>query len=86
MGIRPEDIYDSQYDSMASEPQKLHAICEVVEPLGNEFIVFVKIGDVNSVTARFDPKRLPQIDEKLDVTFDMSRTHYFDTETELAIR
>jgi ABC-type sugar transport system ATPase subunit len=61
-------------------------VCEVVEPLGNEFIVFVKIGKVESVTARFDPKRLPKIDQKLDVTFDMSRAHYFDPETELAIK
>ncbi|MDY6915303.1 MAG: sn-glycerol-3-phosphate ABC transporter ATP-binding protein UgpC [Candidatus Cloacimonadota bacterium] len=86
MGIRPEDIYDANYDSMAEVPRKLDSICEVVEPLGNEFIVFVKIGNEDSVTARFDPKRLPEIDKKLPVTFDMSRAHFFDTETEKAIR
>ena len=81
LGIRPEDIYDAKFNQMAEFPQDMNAICEIVEPMGNEFIVFLKIGDVK-FTARFDPKRFPPIDERIDLTFDMNKSHFFDIETE----
>ncbi|MCK4312022.1 MAG: sn-glycerol-3-phosphate ABC transporter ATP-binding protein UgpC [Candidatus Cloacimonetes bacterium] len=81
MGIRPEDIYDAEFDQMAEFPQQVEALCEVVEPMGNEFIVFLKIENIK-ITARFDPKVFPKIDEKLKMTFDMKKAHFFDIETE----
>ena len=81
MGIRPEDIYDSAFDQMAEFPQKIEALCEVVEPMGNEFIVFLAT-EKSKITARFDPKKYPEIDAKLTITFDMKKAHFFDTETE----
>lgn len=81
MGIRPEDIYDSKYDQMAEFPQKLTALCEVVEPMGNEFIVFLQIDEI-TFTARLDPKRYPQIDEKIELSFDMKKAHFFSKENE----
>ena len=84
MGIRPEDIYDADYDQMAEFPQSAKALCEVVEPMGNEFIVFLKISEVK-LTARFDPKKFPKIDEIIPITFDMKKAHFFDAETELKI-
>lgn len=81
MGIRPEDIYDAQYDQMAEYPQQIQALCEVVEPMGNEFIVFLKTQNFQ-FTARFDPKKFPKIDEKIKITFDMKKAHFFDVETE----
>lgn len=80
-GIRPEDIYDSRFDSMAEIPQKIEAICELVEPLGNEFIVLFKT-EKSKITARFDPKKLPTVDTKMSLTLDMSKVHFFDIETE----
>ena len=84
MGIRPEDIYDSEFDQMAEFPQKTKALCEVVEPMGNEFIVFLKIAD-SKLTARFDPKKYPKIDETIMITLDMNKAHFFDLESELKI-
>jgi len=84
MGIRPEDIYDSDYDQMAEFPQYTKALCEVVEPMGNEFIVFLKVTD-SKLTARFDPKKFPKIDEIIPITFDMKKAQFFDIETELKI-
>ncbi len=84
MGIRPEDIYDAEYDQMAEFPQSAKALCEVVEPMGNEFIVFLKT-DNFKLTARFDPKKFPTIDENINITFDMKKAHFFDVETELKI-
>ncbi len=84
MGIRPEDIYDAEFDRMAEFPQKVDTVCEVVEPMGNEFIVFLQTGN-SSLVARFDPKKLPKIDEKIAVSFDMQRAYFFDIESELKI-
>jgi multiple sugar transport system ATP-binding protein len=85
LGIRPEDIYDANYDAMAEKPQKIETVCEVVEPMGNEFIVYLKAGKANFI-ARFDPKKLPEVDSKIAVTIDMNRAHFFDLESKARIR
>lgn len=84
MGVRPEDIYDSRFDSMAGEPRTVNVICEIVEPLGNEYIVYLKT-DSNSFTARFDPKDLPPKGQVFPVTFDMAKVHFFDKDTEVCL-
>ncbi len=84
MGIRPEDIYDAEYDQMAEFPQSAKAHCEVVEPMGNEFIVFLKTTNAK-LTARFDPKKFPKMDENIPITFDMKKVHFFDVKTEIKI-
>jgi multiple sugar transport system ATP-binding protein len=84
MGIRPEDIYDSRFDSMAAESRKVNVICEIVEPLGNEYIVYLKTTN-HHFTARFDPKDLPPKGQLFPVTFDMAKVHFFDTDTEVCL-
>ncbi len=84
MGIRPEDIYDATYSSMAEAPQNITALCDLVEPMGNEFIVFLTTPK-SKITARFDPKKLPKINTNLEITFDMKKAHFFDSETEVCV-
>jgi len=84
MGIRPEDIYDAEFDQMAEFPQSSKAHCEVVEPMGNEFIVFLKTEN-HKLTARFDPKKYPKMDVDIPITFDMKKALFFDLETEARI-
>ncbi len=84
MGIRPEDIYDSEFDSMATSPQKIKAVCDLVEPMGNEFTVFFICGD-DKFTARFDPKKFPALNAEMSVTFDMEKIHFFDKDSEECI-
>jgi len=81
-GIRPEDIYDSRFDTMAENPAKITALCELVEPLGNEYMVYLKV-DEQSLTARFDPKDLPEIGKELEISLDLAKGHFFDVESEL---
>lgn len=84
MGIRPEDIYDARHDSMAEFPQKFSPVCDLVEPLGNEFHVVLKTKQYSFV-ARFDPKELPKVGSELPVTVDMVKAHFFDPESENAL-
>ena len=83
-GIRPEDIYDARFDSMADAPQSFDALCDIVEPLGNEYYLQLKAGD-NELTARFDPKELPKAGQKLSISVDMSKAHFFDPESQLSL-
>lgn len=83
-GIRPEDLYDARFNTMAELPVDLDTLCELVEPLGNEYMVYLKIGNQN-LTARFDPKALPEIDKPLKISFDMHKSHFFDIETEQSL-
>ncbi len=83
-GIRPEDIYDARFDSMADAPQQIMALCDIVEPLGNEYHLQLKAGKDN-LTARFDPKELPRAGEQLAISVDMAKAHFFDPETQLSL-
>ncbi|MBI9032520.1 sn-glycerol-3-phosphate ABC transporter ATP-binding protein UgpC [bacterium] len=84
LGIRPEDIYDSDYDELAENPEKIEAYCDIVEPMGNEFVVFLKTKHAK-LTARFDPKKMPKIDENIKITIDMKKVKIFDKESELSL-
>ena len=84
MGIRPEDIYDSRFDSMAEVPQKFMATVDLVEPLGNEYHVVLKTAK-GQFTARFDPKELPRMGDSMSVTVDMVKAHFFDPDSEASI-
>jgi len=83
-GIRPEDIYDSRFDSMAGEKRTLNVLCEIVEPLGNEYIVYLKTQH-HKFTARFDPKDLPLKGQAFPITLDMDKVHFFDADTEVCL-
>lgn len=84
MGVRPEDIYDARHDSMADFPQQFSPVCDLVEPLGNEYHVLLKT-DNHGFTARFDPKDLPKMGETLLVSVDMVKVHFFDPESEITL-
>lgn len=84
MGIRPEDIYDARFDSMADFPQGVKTVCDLVEPLGNEYHVILKL-KAATFTARFDPKDLPKMGAELAISLNMFKAHYFDPDTEARI-
>ncbi len=80
MGLRPEDIYDAEFNSMAEIPVQITALCDVVEPMGNEYVVYLSTGNTN-IIARLDPKKLPQVEQNLQISLDMKKVHFFDPES-----
>lgn len=84
MGIRPEDMYDARFDTMAEFPAGFAATVDIVEPLGNEYHVVLKTAQ-HTFTARFDPKELPKMGQKLEITLDMAKAHFFDPESEASL-
>ncbi|MBN2092768.1 sn-glycerol-3-phosphate ABC transporter ATP-binding protein UgpC [candidate division KSB1 bacterium] len=84
LGIRPEDIYESSFAPGISEKSAANLLVEVVEPMGNETFLYLATGK-HSLVARVNSREEPGIGKPLEITFDMSKVHFFNKETEKAI-
>lgn len=84
LGIRPEDIYESSFAPGISEKSEANLLVEVVEPMGNEIFLYLTTGK-HSLVARVNSREEPAIGKPLDISFDMSKVHFFNKETEKTI-
>jgi multiple sugar transport system ATP-binding protein len=85
IGIRPEDIHDSQFTPPGIAGGKISALTEVVEPMGSEIYLNLVAGDQPFV-ARVDPRSQAHAGGKSDLVFDTNKLHIFSKENEQAIR
>ncbi|MDP2653515.1 MAG: sn-glycerol-3-phosphate ABC transporter ATP-binding protein UgpC [Candidatus Omnitrophota bacterium] len=84
LGIRAEDIHDKLFVSQATPDNTVTATCEVVEPMGSEVYLYLNTGR-HSFIARVGAHDRPVVNRDMDLVFDMSKVHFFDTETEKTI-
>jgi multiple sugar transport system ATP-binding protein len=84
MGIRPESIYDRLFAKDASDDFSVRATVDVVEPMGAEIYLYLK-RDSNKFVARVSANDTAQVNQDLEVVFDMTKAHFFDPETEVAL-
>ncbi|HZO91225.1 MAG TPA: sn-glycerol-3-phosphate ABC transporter ATP-binding protein UgpC [Chthonomonadaceae bacterium] len=85
-GIRPEDIYDKQLAGLV-QPTPGNTVTvdvDVVEPLGNDVEMYLKAGDV-SLIAMIDSASQAKIGDRIEVVFDLEKSHLFDKDTEQAL-
>ncbi|WP_147803051.1 ABC transporter ATP-binding protein [Alkalicoccus halolimnae] len=85
LGIRPEDLHDEPVFLDASENTKFTAEIDVAELMGAESYLYSKVGD-QSFIARVDSRTDVDSGTKIDLAFDMNKSHFFDPETEQRIR
>jgi len=86
LGIRPESIYDKNLEGLV-KPTSGNVVAvgvDVIEPLGNDVEVYLTAGE-HQLIAMIDNKTKAKVGEKLDVIFDMDKSHLFDKETEKAV-
>ena len=83
-GSRPEDINNKQYASFAQPDQTAPATVEVVEPMGAEIYLYLNTGN-HSFVARVNPHEKADIGQKLEMAFDLRKSHFFDAQTEQVI-
>ncbi len=85
-GIRPEDIYDKQLPGLVTSDtgNTITVDVDVIEPLGSDVEMYLKAGDT-SLIAMIDSASPARIGDKIEVIFDMDKSHLFDTETEQAL-
>lgn len=83
-GIRPESIYDKLFVQYAPPEHTVTATVEVVEPMGAEVYLHLMLGS-HPLTARVGGHERPKVNQDMDLVFDMSKVHFFDPDTEVAI-
>jgi multiple sugar transport system ATP-binding protein len=84
LGIRSEDIYDKLFVSEAPPENIVRVTCEVFEPMGSEVYLYLTTGK-HTFIARVGAHDRPQINQDMDLVFDMSKVHFFDKTTEETI-
>ncbi|MCT4598525.1 MAG: sn-glycerol-3-phosphate ABC transporter ATP-binding protein UgpC [Vallitalea sp.] len=84
MGIRPQDIHDSEIFLESSPKSIINAKVNVTEMLGSETFLYVSV-DSYDVTARVDPRSKAKPNDKVKLAMDLNRIHIFDKETERVI-
>ncbi|MBN1898305.1 MAG: sn-glycerol-3-phosphate ABC transporter ATP-binding protein UgpC [Spirochaetes bacterium] len=84
IGIRPEHIYDKLLYKESAPETTVKLTVEVVEPLGSEILIYTSSAK-NQITAKVDTRTEVHVNEDIEMVFDMSKIHLFDTETEKAI-
>ena len=80
MGIRPEHILEIDKE----EDNSFNCDVEVVEPMGNETFLYLKLGKINFVS-RLNTIKSYKYGQKTLLKFDLNRSHFFDFETEESI-
>jgi multiple sugar transport system ATP-binding protein len=81
LGVRPEDI---SLGKNRTQEKSVEAEIYVIEPLGSEIIVDLKLGD-NLIKVKTTPDFALSIGEKVWIGFDMEKIHLFDKKTENSI-
>jgi multiple sugar transport system ATP-binding protein len=84
LGLRPEDIYDKLFAQDASEDFIVTAKVDLVEPMGSEIYLYFSAGR-NNFIVRVSNQDTATVNQDVQLVFDMSKAHFFDSRTEVAI-
>jgi len=87
LGIRPEHIAFRKDARTMDKPSPLRVKVEVVEPMGNETYLYFSMGrGGENAVARVQSTEEIKVGKPADLVLDMAKAHFFDPETEQAIR
>jgi len=78
LGVRPENIVPGSGDD------RTQAKVEVVEPLGSETLLHLRVGG-QALVVKAGPDYKPRIGEMIGISFEMDKAHIFNTETGITI-
>ncbi len=81
LGVRPEDIYDSGTNASISGIAKIEVKLDVVEPMGNEIILYFPIDETQFV-ARIPAREMPAAGASRSLVMDTGKLHFFNSENE----
>jgi multiple sugar transport system ATP-binding protein len=72
VGIRPEHLHDA-----GDEAPRIAPVVEVFEPLGSDTLAICRLGG-HELTARLSPDAALSRDQRIGLSYDRARLHYFD--------
>ncbi|MBA8881117.1 ABC transporter ATP-binding protein [Phyllobacterium myrsinacearum] len=87
-GLRPDDIYPTGHGLSSGEATDVHELSlpvSITEPLGNETLVFITLGEKEWVSRMLNPRPLAA-GETIKLSFDLSQAHLFSAETGKTLR
>ncbi|MDE7434858.1 MAG: sn-glycerol-3-phosphate ABC transporter ATP-binding protein UgpC [Lachnospiraceae bacterium] len=84
MGIRPEDVDDSQAMIEANRDSVIETEVTGYELLGSEVLLYYNAGGA-SMTAKVDSRTPARLGDTVKLAIDPEKVHVFDKETELTI-
>jgi len=86
LGVRPEDIKDEEVFIANSPQTTIEAYVDVIEKLGNETILYMKVdGKEDYTVARIDARSRAVQGENIRLAIDANHIHLFDPTTEQSI-
>jgi multiple sugar transport system ATP-binding protein len=93
VGVRPEDIEDAAYAPTAPPDCHLPVGVALAEPMGAETIAHLDVNgerrdvlDAAALVARLNPRTSAESGSRMSVAIDVERLHFFDPDTEAALR
>ena len=84
LGIRPEDVHDSQMYIEVSPNSVIESTIKVYELLGAEVYLYFDVEGF-PMTARVDPRTTARTGDRVKFAMDVEKIHVFDKETEKCI-
>ena len=84
MGIRPEDIGDSEAELAAHKDSSFETEVTGYELLGSEVLLYYNVAGSN-MTAKVDSRTTARLGDHIRLAIDPEKIHVFDKETELTI-
>jgi multiple sugar transport system ATP-binding protein len=84
LGIRPEDVDDSQMFLETHANSIITAKVTGYELLGSEVLLYYEVAGVN-MTAKVDARTPARLGDVIKLAFDVEKIHVFDKETELTV-
>ena len=84
MGIRPEDIGDSQIEIEAHKDTVFETDVTGYELLGSEVLLYFNVAGI-AMTAKVDSRTTARMGDHITLAIDPEKIHCFDKETELTI-
>ncbi len=84
LGIRPEDVNDSEIFIESSPQTVLESDVKVYELLGAEVYLYFEI-EGTQLTARVNPRTTSRAGDRVKIALDMEKAHIFDKDTEQII-
>jgi multiple sugar transport system ATP-binding protein len=80
VGVRPENILPATAVGRGATA-RVQGVVDIVEPVGHEAIVHVRLGN-ELLVAAFDSHSMPKVGDTLEVVIEIDSMHLFDASTE----
>ena len=80
-GVRPEDFYDKTFAPEATPENTVRAKVDVIEPLGEEILIYLVSGK-HALVTKMDSRTQVKVGDEMEAIIEMPKTHLFNPEDE----